>query len=438
MNSQAYAASIPAAKTAEPKSGAAAPPSELPTLASLSGLRQQFPALEQKVYGKSLAYLDSAATALKPQGVIEAVRSAYAVDCANVHRGVHALATRATERFEDARSRIAAFFGAERDETVFVRGATEGVNLVAQAFVRPQLRKGDELLITALEHHANIVPWQMLCEQTGAKLIVVPMRGEALIDAEDFRAQLSPRTRFAAFTHVSNAFGTTLAVRELVVAAHEQGVPTLIDGAQAVAHLPVNFAELGCDFYVWSGHKLYGPTGAGVLFGRRERLHAMPPYQGGGEMIQSVSFAKTEFAEPPLRFEAGTPHIAGALGMAAAVDLLQSINRHQHWRQEQALHSYALAQLAEIPRLRLLGRSPTQRAVIPFVIEGTHPSDLATLVDLEGVAIRTGFHCAQPAIEALGLQATARASLGLYSTKEDIDALTAALRKAVRILTRRT
>lgn len=421
--------------TAQPRIAAAVGVSEVSPSAPALDVAADFPALAQQVHGKRLVYLDSAATALKPQAVIDAVSQVYARDCANVHRGVHTLSQRATDAFEAARGKAQRFLKASRpEEIVFVRGATEGINLVAQSFVRPRLQPGDEIVITALEHHANIVPWQMLCEVSGARLVVVPLTADADIEPEAFAAALGERTRFVAITQVANAFGTVLPVQAMTELARQRGIAVLIDGSQAVPHLPVDVQQLGCDFYVFSGHKLYGPTGIGVLFGRADLLAAMPPYQGGGDMIRSVSFSKTEYNDPPYRFEAGTPHIAGAVGLGAAIDYVEGIGMARLRQHEAQLRLYAETQLGRIDGLRLVGTAPDKVAVISFIVEGVHPQDLGTLVDLEGVAVRTGYHCAQPAIEALGLQGTARASLGMYNSRADIDALVGALRKAIEVL----
>jgi len=392
-------------------------------------VRADFPALRQEVHGKPLVYLDSAATALKPQPVIDAVVQAYAKDSANIHRAVHVLSQRATQGYEAAREKARRFLGAaDASEIVFVRGCTEGINLVAQSFARPRLREGDEILISGLEHHANIVPWQMVCQATGAKLVVVPITDSGEVPVEDFAARLTKRTRLVALSHVSNALGTLLPVEEMIrLAKVERGIPVLLDGAQAAPHLPVDVGELGCDFYTFSGHKLYGPTGIGVLYARRPLLEEMPPYQGGGDMIRTVTFEETEYADPPAKFEAGTPHIAGAIGLGAAIDYVEGLGREALAAAEQDLLRYGTELLAGIPGVRLVGTAPHKVGVLSFVTDFAHPHDVGTIVDAEGVAIRTGHHCAQPVMDRYDVSATARASLGMFNTREDLDALARAL-----------
>ncbi len=396
----------------------------------LGRVRADFPALAQEVHGKPLVYLDSAATTLKPQTVIDAVVDVYERDCANIHRAVHLLSQRATQRYEEAREKTRGFLNAaSSSEIIFTRGTTEAINLVAQSWGRSRLVPGDEVLISALEHHSNIVPWQMLCEQTGARLVVVPISDEGEVTLDAFQDCLSDRTKLVAVAHVSNALGTVLPVREMVRLAHERGAKVLLDGAQAVAHVPVDVRALGCDFYAFSGHKLYGPTGIGVLYGKEALLEAMPPYQGGGDMIRSVTFAKTLYNDLPYKFEAGTPNIAGAIGLGAALDYFGSFDLEHLHAHENTLLRYGTRALREIPGLRIVGTAPNKVAVLSFVMETAHPHDIGTIVDAEGVAIRTGHHCAQPVMERFGIAATARASLGMYNTREDLDALIAALRK---------
>jgi len=393
-------------------------------------VREDFPALHQDVHDNPLVYLDSAATTLKPQSVIDAVDEVYARDCANIHRAVHLLSQRATARFEEAREKVRAFLNASKmTEIVFTRGTTEAINLVAQSWGRSSLREGDEVLVTELEHHSNIVPWQILCQQTGAKLVVVPMtdRGEVL--RESFEQKLSERTRLAAVSHVSNALGTVLPVTELIALAHERGALVLLDGAQAVSHVDVDVQALDCDFYAFSGHKLYGPTGIGVLYGKERLLDKMPPYQGGGDMIRSVTFEETIYNDLPYKFEAGTPHIAGAIGLGAAIDYFTSFDAGLIHAHENAVLRYATEALEAVPGVRLIGTAPGKVAALSFVMESAHPHDIGTIIDAEGVAIRTGHHCAQPAMEHFGIAATARASLGMYNSRADIDALLAALQK---------
>ncbi len=393
-------------------------------------VRDDFPALHQEVHGKPLVYLDSAATTLKPRVVIDAVADVYARDCANIHRAVHLLSQRATARFEDAREKVRAFLNAnDTNELIFTRGTTESVNLVAQSWARTFLREGDEVLITELEHHSNIVPWQIVCQQVGAELVVVPMTDRGEITREAFKAQLSPRTRLVAMAHVSNALGTVLPVEPLIALAHEQGAVVLLDGAQAVSHVPVDVQALDCDFYAFSGHKLYGPTGIGVLYGRERLLEGMPPYQGGGDMIRSVTFAETIYNDLPYKFEAGTPDIAGAIGLGAAIDYLRSFDQEAVHAHENAVLRYATKAFGSVDGLRLIGTAPGKVASASFLMDAVHPHDIGTIVDSEGVAIRTGHHCAQPVMEHFGIAATARASLGLYNTTEDVDALIRALHK---------
>jgi cysteine desulfurase / selenocysteine lyase len=398
-------------------------------------IRAEFPALDQRIDDKPLIYLDSAATALKPRVVIEAVTEIYARDCANIHRGVHRLSQRATEKFEAVRDKVRALLGAaSAKEIVFVRGTTEAINLVAQSWARPRLEEGDEILITELEHHANIVPWQMVCEQTGAKLVVAPMSDDGEVTIEAVADKLSPRTVLVALAHVSNALGTVLPVREIAELAHDRGALVLVDGAQAAPHLRVDVQALGCDFYALSGHKLYGPTGAGALWARAEILEEMPPYQGGGDMIRSVTFEKTTYAGVPHKFEAGTPDIAGVVGLGAAIDFLRGIGFEALEAHERALMDYGAEALTSLPGVKLIGTAPDKRAVLAFVMDVAHPHDIGTIVDAEGVAIRTGHHCAQPIMKRLGVAATARASLGMYNRREDLDALVAALARVRDLL----
>ncbi len=398
-------------------------------------IRQDFPVLGRKVHGKPLVYLDNAATTQKPLSVLEAMDRFYRNDYANVHRGVHELSERANLLYEGARERVRRFLSAESTEgLVFTRGATEGINLVAYAYGEAFLREGDEVLVTALEHHSNIVPWQMACERRGARLVAAPIDERGQVIPGEFERLLGPRTRLAAVAHVSNALGTVNDVSRMARAARAAGAHLLIDGAQAVAHQRVDLRELDCDFYVFSGHKLYGPTGIGALYGRPGLLEQLPPWQGGGDMISSVRFERTEYNELPFRFEAGTPNIAGAVGLAAALDYIETIGLERIAEYEKALMEYATSRLEEIPGLRIVGTAERKSAVISFTIEGTHPSDLGTLLDLEGVAIRSGHHCAQPVMDFFGLPGTARASFALYNTREEVDALVRALEKAVEML----
>jgi cysteine desulfurase/selenocysteine lyase len=362
--------------------------------------------------------------------VIDAVDQVYARDCANIHRAVHLLSQRATAQFEEAREKVRAFLNASKTtEIVFTRGTTEAINLVAQSWGRGALRDGDEVLVTELEHHSNIVPWQLLCQQTGAKLVVVPMTDRGEILREAFEQSLSERTRLVAMAHVSNALGTVLPVTELISLAHERGALVLLDGAQAVSHVDVDVHALDCDFYAFSGHKLYGPTGIGVLYGKERLLEEMPPYQGGGDMIRSVTFEETIYNDLPYKFEAGTPHIAGAVGLGAAIDYFSSFDAGLIHAHENAVLRYATEALEAVPGLRVVGTAPGKVAALSFLMESAHPHDIGTVVDAEGVAIRTGHHCAQPVMEHFGIAATARASLGMYNSFGDIDALVTALRK---------
>ncbi len=413
------------AETTKPKSG-----SDF----EVERIRRDFPALWQEVNGRPLVYLDNAATSQKPRGVIDAVSRYYERDNANIHRGVHALSIRATDGYEKARDRVQRFLGAaRRDEIIFVRGTTEAVNLVAQSYGRANVGAGDEILITGLEHHSNIVPWQMLCGQTGARLRVAPIDDAGDVVMEQFAALLGPRTKLAAFAHVSNALGTVNPVREMVELARAKGVPTLVDGAQAAPHAPVNVRDIGCDFYTISGHKMFAPTGIGALYVRRAILENMPPYEGGGEMISSVTFEKTTYNELPHRFEAGTPNIAGAIGLGAAIDYLSAIGMERIAAYEHELLAYGTEVLSAIPQVRLVGTAREKAAVLSFVIDGVHPHDAGTILDQQGIAIRTGHHCAQPVMDRYNLPATCRASLALYNTRADLDALAAGVRKVVEV-----
>jgi cysteine desulfurase / selenocysteine lyase len=402
----------------------------------VESVRQDFPILHQQVHDKPLAYLDNAASAQRPVQVIEAVAEYYRRDHANVHRGVHVLSQRATDAFEGAREKVRRFINARSTrEIIFTRGTTEAINLVAQSWGRANLAPGDEIVITHLEHHANIVPWQMLCEQTGATLRVIPMTMVGEIDLDAARGIIGARTRLLAFGHVSNALGTIHPVAELVALAKSAGALVLLDGAQGVPHMRVDMQALGCDFYAFSGHKLFAPTGIGVLWGREELLRAMPPWQGGGDMILAVSFDKITYNELPWKFEAGTPHIAGAIGLGAAIDYLERLDFDGAAAWEQELLEYGTALLGEIPGLRLIGTAPHKAAVISFSLDGVHPHDIGTIVDFAGVAIRTGHHCAMPVMEYYGVPATARASFAFYNTRAEIDRLGAALRHAREVFT---
>lgn len=394
----------------------------------IAAIRRDFPILNQQVNGHSLVYLDNAASSQKPVQVIEAVDQYYRLDNANVHRGVHRLSQRATDAYEGARSKVRGFLNASSDkEIIFVRGATEAINLVAQSFVRPQLQAGDEILISYLEHHANIVPWQMVCEQTGAKLKVIPMTESGELDLSGFDALLTNKTKIMAVGQVSNALGTVNPVKQMTQKAKAKGIPVLIDGAQAVPHMQVDVQELDCDFYVFSGHKMYAPTGIGALYGKQALLEAMPPWQGGGDMILSVSFEHTEYNSLPYKFEAGTPHIAGAVGLGAAIDYMQSIGVDKLAAYEHALLELATDKLSAIEGIRIIGTAEHKASVLSFMIEGVHPHDVGTIFDQEGVAIRAGHHCAQPVMQYYGIAATARASFAFYNTEQEVDALVKAI-----------
>ncbi len=401
----------------------------------VEAIRRDFPVLAQTVRGKPLTYLDNAASSQRPRAVIDAISHYYETDHANVHRGVHTLSQRATDRYEGARERTRRFLNARSTrEIVFVRGTTEAINLVAQSYARPRLGPGDEILISHLEHHANIVPWQMVCEQTGATLHVIPITPTGEVDEAAFLQLLSARTRLLALAHVSNALGTVVPVERYIRAARVRGIPVLLDGAQAVPHMKVDLQALDCDFYAFSGHKMCGPTGIGVLYGREALLREMPPWQGGGDMILAVSFTRTIYNELPYKFEAGTPHIAGAIGLAAAMDYLDGIGLERIAAVEHDLLDYATRQLTTLPGLRLVGTAPDKAAVASFTVDGVHPHDLGTILDHEGVAIRTGHHCAMPVMEYFGVPATARASFAFYNTRDEIDRLVAALQVAREML----
>jgi cysteine desulfurase/selenocysteine lyase len=410
-----------------------APPRPTATHGGLDVLhvRADFPILQEEVHGQPLVYLDNAATTQKPQVVLDALQHYYSHDNANIHRAVHLLGERATRAYEEAREKVCRFLGAaEPREIIFVRGTTEGINLVAQSWGRPNLRAGDEIIISAMEHHSNIVPWQMLCEQTGAVLRVVPIDddGEFLLD--EYEKLLNDRTRLVAVVHVSNSLGTIVPVRRVIEVAHAHGVPVLLDGAQSTPHLPINVRELDCDFFVLSGHKVYGPTGIGVLYGKAALLERMPPYQGGGSMIKSVTFAKTTYAELPSKFEAGTPHIAGAIGLGAALDYVQSVGRERIAAHEETLLRYATDKMRQIPRVRIIGNAPHKAAVISFVVDDPPIAslDIGTKLDLEGIAARTGHHCCQPVMDRFDIPSTTRVSFAMYNTTAEVDRFVDALR----------
>jgi cysteine desulfurase/selenocysteine lyase len=394
-------------------------------------VRKDFPVLARMIRGKPLAYLDNGASAQRATAVIGAVDDYERRHHANIHRGVHTLSQEATGLYEAARDKVLAFLNAvSRHEVIFVRGTTEAINLVAQSYLRPILKAGDEILITHLEHHANIVPWQLVCEQTGATLVVAPMDEHGEVHVEAVEALMSERTRLFACAHVSNALGTVLPVRRLVAAAKARGITTLLDGAQAVPHMSVDVQEIGCDFYAFSGHKLFGPTGIGILYGRESLLERMPPWQGGGDMILTVTFGKTTYNALPYKFEAGTPNISGAIGLGAAIDYVSAMDRDGAHAHEHALLAYASETLGKIEGLRIIGTAHDKASLVSFVVEGVHPHDLGTILDEDGIAIRTGHHCAMPVMEHFKVPATARASFAFYNTFEEIDRLNAGIRRA--------
>jgi len=397
-------------------------------------IREDFPVLKQTIHGKPLVYLDSAATAQKPFAVVDAIRKFHEVDCANIHRGVHELSQRSTAAYEETRIKAKRFLNSRTtNELIFVRGTTEGINLVASSWGRKNVKEGDEIVISAMEHHSNIVPWQMLCEETGAKLRVIPMNDRGELILEEYRKLLNPRTRMVAVAHVSNALGTINPVKEIVEMAHQAGAVVLIDGAQAAPHLTVDVQALDADFYTLSGHKVVGPTGIGILYGKAALLNAMPPYQGGGDMIKVVTFEKTTYADLPYKFEAGTPNIAGGIGLGAAFDYLNKIGLDKIAAYEHELLLYGTEALSRIPGLRMIGTAREKAAVLSFVMEGIHPHDIGTVLDRQGIAVRTGHHCAQPVMDWFHVPATTRASLAFYNTTAEIDALVAGLGKVKEI-----
>jgi cysteine desulfurase/selenocysteine lyase len=399
-------------------------------------LKLDFPTLKQKINGNELVYLDNAATTQKPEKVIKALESYYRSINSNIHRGVHTLSIRATKAYEDARSKVATFINAEhREEIIFVRGATEAINLVASSYVRPSLKEGDQIIISQMEHHANIVPWQIICEQKKAELKVIPMneKGELLI--EEIEGMISEKTKFISINHVSNSLGTVNRIEDIIKIAHSNNIRIMIDGAQAVQHLSVDLMKLNADFYCFSGHKVYAPTGIGVLYGKKELLEKMPPYQGGGDMIKSVTFEKTIYNDIPNRFEAGTPDIAGAIGLGVAIDYLVSIGIENIAKHEKELLDYATQEIRKIEGVRIIGNAVEKASVLSFVIEEIHPHDIGTIMDKQGVAIRTGHHCTQPTMDFYGVPATARASFAIYNTRKDVDALINSVKKTIEVFT---
>jgi cysteine desulfurase/selenocysteine lyase len=400
----------------------------------IQSIRNDFPILGRKIFGKPLVYLDNGASTQHPVQVIDAVKGLYENNYANVHRGVHTLSQEASNLFDDARGKVRGFIHASCvHEVVFTSGATESINLVAQCYARPRLKKGDEILITHMEHHSNIVPWQMVCEQTGATLKVVPISDKGELEMEQFHALLSEKTKLVSVVHISNALGTVNPITSIINAAHEIGVPVLVDGAQAIPHMPVNVKNLDADFYVFSGHKIYGPTGIGVLYGKEKLLNEMPPYQGGGDMILSVSFEKTIYNNLPYKFEAGTPNIAGVIGLGAAIDYVNKIGMGTIAAHEHGLLMYATSKLQQIDGLRIIGEAEQKAGLISFVLDNVHPHDIGTLLDGEGVAVRAGHHCAQPVMERYKVPATARASFAMYNTFQEIDILAEAIKKTINM-----
>jgi cysteine desulfurase/selenocysteine lyase len=397
-------------------------------------IRRDFPILAQQVHGKPLVYLDNAASAQKPHAVIDAVARFDSTDYANIHRGVHTLSQRATEAFEAARDRVQRLLNAaDRKEIIFTRGTTESINLVAHSYARSTLNLGDEIVISAMEHHSNIVPWQMVCRERGAVLRVIPMNDDGELDLDAYEKILGPHTRLVAVVHVSNALGTVNPVRQMIEVAHRRGIPVLLDGAQAVPHLAVDVQALDCDFYAFSSHKLYGPSGVGVLYGKTAWLDAMPPYQGGGEMISAVTFEKTFYKGLPGKFEAGTPNITGVVGLGAAIDYVHGVGLDAVGAYEHELLAYATARLEAIPQVRIIGTAREKAGVVSFVIDGIHPHDIGTILDREGIAVRTGHHCAQPVMQRFAVPATTRASFAFYNTRAEVDALVAGIGKVLEV-----
>ena len=400
----------------------------------VEAVRKDFPILSREVGGKPLVYLDSAATSQKPQVVIDALVDYYTGMNANIHRGVHTLSQEATEAYEGARTKVRHFINAaEEPEIVFTRGTTEGINLVAQTLGVQRVGPGSEIIISNMEHHSNVVPWQILCEQRGARLRVVPINDDGELLMDEYEQLLGPQTALVSITHISNALGTINPVKDIVAMAHGHGVPVLLDGAQAAPHTPVDVRDLDCDFYAFSGHKLFGPTGIGVLYGKREWLESMPPYQGGGEQIKSVTYEKTIYNDLPYKFEAGTPHIAGVIGLGAAIDYVNGIGMERAAAYEHELLEYGTEQLQAIEGLRLLGTARQKTAVLSFLLDGIHPHDIGTVLDTQGIAIRTGHHCAQPLMQRFQIPATARASFAFYNTKAEIDALVEGIHRTFEV-----
>ena len=412
-----------------------AAPDIVEKLDRVKGCRHHFPLLRQRVNGKALVYLDNAATSQKPQIVIDSMMRYYQEENSNIHRGVHYLSERATQAYEAVRSKVQHFLNAaSRREIVFVRGTTEAINLVANSYGRNHVEKGDEVIISGMEHHSNIVPWQILCQETGAKLRVIPINDDGEILMDEYERLLTERTKMVALVHVSNALGTINSVKQMIGLAHERGVPVLIDGAQAVPHMRVDVSDLDCDFYAISSHKVFGPTGVGVLYGKEKHLEAMPPYQGGGDMIKSVTFEKTIYNDLPYKFEAGTPNIGGGIGFGAAIDYVNNMDMRAVAAYERDLLEYATENISSIKGVHIIGTAKEKASVLSFVIDGIHAHDIGTILDSEGIAVRTGHHCAQPVMQRFGIPATARASFAFYNTKEEIDALVSGVHKVIEVL----
>ena len=401
---------------------------------NVNRIRDDFPILKQMVNGNPLVYLDNGATSQKPQSVIDAIVDYYTTTNSNVHRGVHTMSQQATDGYEGARSKVCQFINAGRDEEIiFTRNTTEGINLVAHSYGRPNIGPGDDIIVSNMEHHSNIVPWQMLCEEKGANLKVVPIDDSGELVMDEYEKMLSPRTKLVSMTHVSNALGTILPAKQIVAKAHAHGVPVLLDGAQAVPHIPVDMQDLDCDFYVFSGHKLYGPTGIGILYGKADQLNAMPPFLGGGEMIKSVTFEKTIYNDLPYKFEGGTPDIAGAIGLGTAIDYVNTLGFDQITAHEEELLQYGTDALESMSGVQIIGTAAHKAGILSFVMDKAHPHDIGTILDEQGIAIRTGHHCAQPVMQRFQIPATARASLAFYNTKEDIDALVKGIDRVIEV-----
>jgi cysteine desulfurase / selenocysteine lyase len=424
----------PSITAASTPPGGRVPATPAPRTLDIEAIRQDFPTLAQRVHGHPLVYLDNAATTQKPRAVIETLSHYYEFDNANIHRGVHELSARATDKYERVRDVMRRFLNAaDSREIIFTRGTTEAINLVAATYGRQHVGPGDEIIISAMEHHSNIVPWQMLCQEKGARLRIIPVNDDGELRMDAFANLLSPRTKLVAIVHLSNVLGTINPIAEIIAAAHRHGVPVLVDGAQAAAHLRVDVRALDCDFYCCSAHKMFGPTGVGVLYGKAALLNDMPPYQGGGDMISEVSFEQTSYKETPYKFEAGTPNIAGVIGLGAAIEYINNLGLERVAAYEHELLAYATRALSGIPQVRLIGTAKEKSSVISFVVEGIHPHDIGTILDQEGIAIRTGHHCAQPLMERFGLPATARASFAVYNTQAEADALAASLHKVIEV-----